>query len=110
MNLFTKEGAKMTDYGNLMMLAGIYLSRPGNEFVSSIELQKEMSLLGAGGYNPPLSDCKIALEKLYIGGFLDEIGGIYSKKHSVKPEVKEHTHAEKIGINSLQNPLWSGNI
>jgi hypothetical protein len=100
----------MIDYGKMMMLAGIYLNMD-HEFVSSQELQKEMSLMGDTGFNPELKNCETALQMLEIGGFLEHIGNsIYTKKLLNKGENHAQQQAEKIGLNSLQTPLWAGNI
>lgn len=99
----------MTDYGKMMMLAGIYLNMD-HEFISSQELQKEVSLMAENGFNPELEDCETALQMLEIGGFIEHVmDGIYAKKTVIKEFVPVQ-QAEKIGLNSLQTPLWAGNI
>ena len=100
----------MTDYGKMMMLAGIYLNMD-HEFISSQELQKEVSLMAENGFNPELKDCEVALQMLEIGGFLEHVGSsIYAKKATYKEFIPAPQQAGKIGLNSLQTPLWAGNI
>ena len=101
----------MVDKGQMMMLAGIWLKQ-GNDSITPLELQKEVSLMAENGFNPSLIEAKMALEMLKIGGFLEEIEGIYYPSYvvNVKDTPVKYKQAEKIGMNSLQNPLWSPGI
>lgn len=93
----------------LMVFGGNYLKY--NDEVTAKNIQKEANQSNDFGSNPDLPSCRLALELLETGGFIEKVSdGVYCKKYIVKAEKEKEVTAEKIGLNSLQTPLWAGNI
>ena len=100
----------------LIIIIGKYLELPGVDFVSPQELQDEVCAVDFG-FRPALDDCRLALNILKEGGFLEETMGLYSISKRAPTENRviikapvTGTYNESHHIGSPKSKLWIGEL